>query len=325
MSGHYPGIDALPYLTGAFLAGLPISTSDMVGEIERHILGQRRGDVWCAPKAAVWPGDDRYIMATLGIASEPRIVACKALVLNPRNAMRNLPTLNSLITLLDAETGLPIALVDGNWVTTKRTAGLSAVAARRLARADSATAAFIGCGVQARGHLEAFGDLFPLREIRAFGRGSRNRDALCELARSRGLAAVACDSAREAIEGADIVVTTLNLVPEPVPFLDARWLRAGSFTAMTDLALPWLPETMSSFDRIVIDDREQEAKMKKPMVKSDLVAGDLAELVCGDLPGRQSEGERTTFAFRGVAIGDLALAALAYVRARSLGALPAGA
>jgi ornithine cyclodeaminase/alanine dehydrogenase len=315
--------DTLPYLTEALLSQLSISTTDMVSEIERLITGQRRGEVWCAPKAAVWPGDERFIMATLGVASEPRIVATKALVLNPRNAERGLPTLNSLITLLDGETGLPIAVVDGNWVTAKRTAGLSAVAAKRLARADSTTVAFIGCGVQARGHLEALSDLFPLREIRAFGRGSRNRDALCQLARSRGIAAMPCDAARAAVDGADLVVTTLTLVPEPVPFLDARWLKPGSFTTMTDLALPWLPETMSSFDRIIIDDLEQEAKMSKPMVKSSLVAGDLTELVCGDVPGRQSAGERTTFAFRGLAVGDLAVAGLAYVRAKSIGMLTA--
>ena len=315
--------DTLPYLTEALLSQLSISTTDMVSEIERLITGQRRGEVWCAPKAAVWPGDDRFIMATLGVASEPRIVATKALVLNPRNAERGLPTLNSLITLLDGETGLPIAVVDGNWVTAKRTAGLSAVAAKRLARADSTTVAFIGCGVQARGHLEALSDLFPLREIRAFGRGGRNRDALCQLARSRGIAAIPCDAARDAVDGADMVVTTLTLVPEPVPFLDARWLKPGSFTTMTDLALPWLPETMSSFDRIIIDDLEQEAKMSKPMVKSSLVAGDLTELVCGNVPGRQSAGERTTFAFRGLAVGDLAVAGLAYVRAKSIGLLTA--
>ena len=317
--------DNLPYLSERLLSQLSISTSDVVGEIERHIAGQRRGEVWCAPKAAVWPGDERFIMATLGVASEPRIVATKTLVLNPRNAERELATLNSLIALLDAETGLPIAVVDGNWVTAKRTAGLSAVAAKWLARADSASAAFIGCGVQARSHLEAMSDLFPLREIRAFGRGSRNRDLLCQLAQSRGMAAVPCDVAKAAVDGADIVVTTLPLIPKPEPFLDARWLKAGSFTTMTDLALPWLPETMSSFDRIIIDDLEQETKMSNPMVKSDLIAGDLTGLVCGEVVGRQSTSERTTFAFRGLAVGDLAVAGLAYVRAKSIGALKAEA
>src|SRR6476620_7283464 len=171
--------DKLPYLSEAFLDHLKISSLDLVSEIERQIIGQRRGEVWCAPKAVVLPGDDRYIMATLGVASEPRVLATKALVVNPRNAERGLATHNSLVTLLDSETGLPLALVDGNWVTAKRTARLSAVAATRLARDDASSAAFIGCGVQARSHREAFADLFPLREIRAFGRGGANRDALC--------------------------------------------------------------------------------------------------------------------------------------------------
>ena len=57
------------------------------------------------------------------------------------------------------------------------------------------------------------------------------------------------------------------------------------------------------------------------MVKAGLVAGDLTGLVCGDVPGRRTAGERTTFAFRGLAVGDLAVAGLAYVRAKSIGAL----
>jgi ornithine cyclodeaminase/alanine dehydrogenase len=311
----------LPYLSESFLDHLKISSQDVVAEIERQIAEQRRGKAWCAPKAVVRPGDDRFIMATLGVASEPSVLATKSLVLNQRNAERGLATLNSLITLLDSETGLPLALIDGNWVTAKRTAGLSAVAARRLARSESASIAFIGCGVQARGHLELLGDLFPIREIRAFGRGAKNRDALCRLAASRGMAAMACDAARDAVDGADIVVTTVTLAPEPVPFLDARWLKDGSFVAMTDLALPWLAETMSRFDRIVIDDLAQEAQMSKPMVRLELVAGDLSGLVGGDVPGRGSPGEATAFVFRGLAIGDLAIAGLAYVRAKAIGAL----
>jgi ornithine cyclodeaminase/alanine dehydrogenase-like protein (mu-crystallin family) len=104
MSSRCPIAGSLPYLSEAFLAQLHISTAEMVGEVERMIIGQRHGEVWCAPKAAIWPGDERFIMATLGVASEPSIAATKTLVLNPHNANRGLATLNSLITLLDGET-----------------------------------------------------------------------------------------------------------------------------------------------------------------------------------------------------------------------------
>jgi ornithine cyclodeaminase/alanine dehydrogenase len=124
----------LPYLSEPILEGLSITTDEVVDSIEQLIVGQQRGQVWCAPKVVVFPGDERYIMATLAAAEEPRIVATKSLVLNPRNRQRGLAAINSLVTLLDGETGLPLAVVDGNWVTARRTSGLSAVAAKRLAR-----------------------------------------------------------------------------------------------------------------------------------------------------------------------------------------------
>jgi ornithine cyclodeaminase/alanine dehydrogenase-like protein (mu-crystallin family) len=321
MNFQVSSAERLPYLSERLLEHLRISASDVVSEIERQIVGQKRGEVWCAPKAVVLPGDDRYIMSTLGVASEPRVLVTKSLVVNQRNAARGLPVINSLITLLDSETGLPLAAIDGNWVTGKRTAGLSAVAAKRLARSDSASVAFIGCGVQARAHLEALGDLFPLREMRAFGRGAHNRDALCRMAESRGMTAVACDTAQAAVEGADIVVTSVTLLPPPAPFLDAGWLKPGSFVVMVDLALPWFPKSMPAFDRIIIDDLAQEAAMSKPMIDPKLVAGDLTGLVCGDIAGRQNGSDRTSFAFRGMAVGDLAVAGLAYLRAKAAGAL----
>jgi len=322
MSDQPATLASLPYLSNPFLESLSITTEEVVDSIERLVVGERRGQVWSAPKAVVLPGDERYIMATLAATDEPRIVVTKSLVLNPRNPARGIAAINSLVTLLDSETGLPLAVMDGNWVTARRTAGLSAVAAKRLARPDSASIGFIGCGVEARSHLDAFCDLFPIREIRAFGRGTANRDALCRVAEARGLTAVASQSARDAIGSADLVVTSVTLLPNLEPFLDARWLKAGAFATMTDLSLPWLPESMSVFERIVIDDLEQEAKMSKPMVAQALVAGDLSGLVCGDMPGRKSAQERAAFVFRGLAIGDLALAGLAYRRAIATGALP---
>ena len=313
----------LPYLSAKSLDRFSITTGEVVDAVEQVIVGQRRGKVWSAPKAVVTPGDDRYIMATLAVTSDPPVMATKSLVLNPRNPEHGFPAINSIVSLLDAETGLPLAIVDGNWVTAWRTAGLSAVAAKRMARSDSAVIAFIGCGVQAHSHLDIFRDLFPLREIRAFGRGAANRDALCRAADARGLKAVASKSAKEAIGEADIVVTSVTLLPAPEPFLDARWLKAGCFVTMTDLAAPWHAEGMSAFQRIVIDDLEQEAKMSKPMVAPALVAGDLFGLVAGDVHGRKNAEERTAFVFRGLAVGDLALAALAYRRAKAKGMVPA--
>ena len=111
-ASEQPGPASVPYLSRSMLERLPITTDDAVDSIERLILGQRRGQVWCAPKSVVLPGDDRYIMATLAVADEPQVLATKSLVLNPRNRERGISVINSLVTLLDSETGLPLAIVE---------------------------------------------------------------------------------------------------------------------------------------------------------------------------------------------------------------------
>ena len=303
------------YLSQSSLQNLQLTTEDVVASIEHLIVGRNRQQVWNAPTAVITPPDGRYMMATLAAADDPPFLAVKALVLNPDNPKHDLKSINALVTLLDSHSGLPLAILDGHWVTAVRTAGLSAVAAKRLARPDASIAAFIGCGVQAHSHLQALAELFPLTQIRAFGRGAASRDAFCRSAEKMGLSVMASQTAQEAISDADLIVTSVTLSPQLVPFLDARWLKPGAFVTMTDLAASWLAESMPAFDRIIVDDLEQEASMPKPLVDPTLVCGDLSGLVNGSVPGRCSDSERTAFVFRGLALGDLAIAGLAYRRA----------
>ncbi|OQW84750.1 MAG: ornithine cyclodeaminase [Proteobacteria bacterium ST_bin16] len=303
------------YLSWDLLRSLQLTPQEIALSIEHLLLGRKRQQVWNAPKAVITPPDGRYMMATLAAADDPPFLAVKALVLNPDNPKNGLASINSLVTLLDSRSGLPLAVIDGNWVTAMRTAGLSAVAAKRLARPDASVAAFIGCGVQAHSHLQAFAALFPLKRIYAFGRGAGSRDVFCRSAEKMGLTAVASETAQEALRDADVIVTSVTLSPQLVPFLDARWLKPGAFVTMTDLAVPWLKESMVAFDRIIVDDLEQEASMPKPLVDPALVCGDLTGLVTGDVAGRCAANERTAFVFRGLALGDLAVAGLAYQRA----------
>ena len=305
----------LTYLSNSKLESLNISVDEAAVAIEHLIRGRSRSQVWNAPKSVITPPDGRYMMSTLSAADDPPFLAVKTLMLNPRNREKGLGDIHSLVTLLDSDTGVPLAVMDGNWVTALRTAGLSTVAAKRLARPESSVAAFIGCGVQANSHLAAFASIFPLTEIRAFGRGAANRDALCRTAEEMGLVAIPSRDAQDAVTGADLIVSSVTWSPKVVPFVDARWLKPGAFATITDIALPWFNEGMSAFDRIVIDDLEQEAQMPEPMVEPSLILGDLTGLVNGDVPGRSSDYERTAFAFRGLALGDLALAALAYQHA----------
>lgn len=303
---------SIPYLSRQQLDSLSLGVGEVCDSIEDLLRGQRQGKVWSAPKIAVTPSGGRYMMATLCVADEPPLMAVKSLALNPANTALGYEQINSVIVLHDSRTGLPVALVDGNWVTAVRTAGLSAVAAKRLANPDASVIAFIGCGVQARSHLQLFAELFPLQEVRAFGRGAKNRDRLCRMAQQLGLKVLSPATAQEALQGADLVVTSVTLDYAMEPFLDAHWLKPGSFATVTDLALPWRPESLPVFDRIIIDDLAQEQQMEKKMLDPVLVKGDLSGLAVGQCPERTGLQERLAFVFRGMGLGDLALAGLAY-------------
>jgi len=305
------------YLSTNELDSLSLSTQEIVDRIENLLVKQSQKQAWNAPKSVITPPDGRYMMATLSALDDPPFLATKSLILNPDNPKQGLPIINSLVTLLDSRTGIPLAIIDGNWITAIRTAGLTAVAAKYLARNDSSIAAFVGCGVQAHSHLRVLSESFPLKAIRAYNRSPKSRDAFCRTAEARGLTAIACETPHETIKDADIVVTSVTISPQLKPFLDANWLKPGVFVSMVDLAASWLPETMSAFDQIVIDDLEQESNMEKPLVNPALVSGDLFGLVNGKTAGRKNIDDKTAFAFRGLAIGDLALAGLAYQRFRN--------
>ena len=308
--------ESIPYLSGEKLAALKLSTPEIIESIENLIKGQAEETVWSAPKAVMLPADGRYMMAALAAADQPPFLAVKTVILNPRNSAKNLPQINGLVTMLDSDTGLPAAILDGNWITAVRTAGLSAVAAKYMARPDSSVIAFIGCGVQAKSHLDAFADLFPLEQVRVFGRGQANINSLCEAAEHKQLQAVRCDSGEEAISKADLIVTSITYSAGLDPFLDANCLQAGAFAAITDLGVPWDKASFSALNQVIIDDLGQEAALPNKLAPPESVSGDLSGLVLGKFSGRDTVDDRNAFLFRGHALGDLALAALALQRSR---------
>jgi ornithine cyclodeaminase/alanine dehydrogenase len=263
------------------------------------------------------------MMAALAAADYPAILVVKSVILNPRNSDKKLPQINGLVTALNSDTGLPVAILDGNWITAVRTAGLSAVAAGRMARKESSVIAFVGSGVQAHSHLTAFAEMFPLEQVRIFGRGQANIDSLCELAESLALSPLRCASGDEAARPADLVVTSVTFAAEMLPFLDARRLKPGTFAAITDLGVPWIKDSFSTFDQITIDDFAQEATFPNKLVAAQYISGDLSGLVLGKFSGRDRAADRNTFIFRGHALGDLALSALALRKSGVVGAAPA--
>ena len=116
-----------------------------------------------------------------------------------------------------------------------------------------------------------------------------------------------------------MVVSSVTLSFDLEPFVDARWLKPGAFASITDVATPWVSEGMNAFDVAIIDDQEQEKASPKKMVSAELVAGDLKGLVTGETTAAFDASRRSAFVFRGLAVGDFAVASLAFSRAVAAG------
>jgi len=304
------------YLCDDDLASLGIQPDDVADAIESALLAKSKGNLLTSPKAALLPGDGRYVMSTLAVGSDD-IVVVKTVGVFPDNAARGLPAINGAIQVLDAKTGLLRAVLDANWITAVRTAALSAVAARRLANPNSRTIAFVGCGVQASSHLAAFRTMFPLERVLAIGRGRTNIERFCAEATELGFDASESD-VDLALAEADIVVTSVTLDYTVDPFLNGSLLKPGAFAAITDLFIPWHETSSSAFDTIVVDDLEQESTADKPMVPASQITTDLTGLISrNDLTW--SEDRRSAFAFRGISLGDYAAALLVLNRAEDQG------
>ncbi|MCY4180104.1 MAG: ornithine cyclodeaminase family protein [Litoreibacter sp.] len=304
---------SIPYLSQSDLEALGLSTQQIVDSVKDVIKGSSEGRVWSAPKAAFAPpDDDRYMMAALAAMDGPSLLAVKTVVLNPENTANGLPQINGLVTMLDSVTGLPVAILDGNWITAVRTAGLSATAATYLARKDASTIGFVGCGVQARSHFDAFADLFPLEQMKMFGRGQANMDLLAERARANGLSVETCESGQAVADSVDLLVTTVTHTGGAEPFLDASTMKPGSFATVVDLAAPWKRESFGALDLVCVDDLVQEKALQNKLCNPNHITGDLSGLVLGTSTARSDPAERSAFVFRGHALGDLALSSLAW-------------
>jgi ornithine cyclodeaminase len=248
-------------------------------------------------------------------------LACKLVTLFPHNTDRH--THQAVIAVFDPENGTPLALMDGTYITATRTAAGSALATRLLAREDAEVLAILGTGVQAHSHARALPRVRAFTEIRVAGRDRARAEAL---ASELGQQARAVDSYEEAIRGADVVAATTH-TQEPV--VRREWLAPGAHVNSVGLNPGGreLDEQTVADALIVVESRES-ALAPPPAgapelagVRPDQVHAELGELVAGTKPGRTSPEEITLYKSVGVAVQDVAAAALvlAAAKGRSMG------
>lgn len=240
------------------------------------------------------------------------------------NVKLGLPSLNGLMVLFSADTGLVEALLlDNGYLTAVRTAAAGGMAAKHLARADAAVAAIFGAGEQARLQLEALTLVRPIKEAKIWARrADQAADAAAELSARLGIAVTAAESARDAVRGADIVVTT---TPATEPVLMADWLEPGQHvTAMgsdSDHKNELEPACLTRADLYVCDRQSQcmalgelRPAVAAGLVREDAVFPEIGQIVAGVAQGRTGADQITICDQTGTGVQDTAIATLARQR-----------
>src|SRR5213594_3200957 len=228
-------------------------------------------------------------------------LGAKLVTFYPKNV--GIHTHHAVIVMFKAETGEPLAVMDGRLITEMRTAAASAVATQRLARSDAAVLGILGSGVQAKSHLEALRHVRSFREVRVWS--PRNAPAFAE---RHGVKAV--PSAADAVRGADVVVVAAS---STTPILQGRWLSPGTHVNAIGATRPdWreLDDDLVTTARIFVDSREAALRESGDVIAARSEVTEIGAVVAGVDPGRRSAEEITLFKSVGVAVEDLAAAAL---------------
>ena len=213
-------------LTEAHVTAL-LPLTDLIASMETALARFSAGDVLQPVRTvlSVGPTKAYYGLMPAYVADPPQLGA-KIVTVFAENHRRGLPSHLATIFLLDPDTGALIALMDGRYITEARTAAVSAVSARHMARPDAATLAILGTGVQARSHLEALAAVRPIRDVRVWSPTAASRERfVAEMSGHVPAAITAAASAEAAVRDADIIVLVTS---SPTPVLEAAWVAPGA-------------------------------------------------------------------------------------------------
>ena len=243
------------------------------------------------------------------------------------NHVLGLPSELGLLTLYDSLTGMPVAIVSASRLTEMRTGALTALGARHLARPEARVLGHVGSRGSAYWNVRLLDHIFDFEEIRVHSRRAESREAFAHrLEDDLGRPVRVTESWEECLRGADVMVEASRL-ERPQPLLRTRWVEPGA------LVIPY--GTMSAvelsltdvMDKVVVDDWGQCRAGKFGALREHVdtgrltdrtLHGELAQILVGERPGRESDRERILFWHRGLATSDIALGHALVEKARSL-------
>jgi alanine dehydrogenase len=308
-----------------------VSMDDLIEAMARALAAFSAGDV-VQPLRSVLPVGQpgRFLGVMPAWVPGASALGAKLVTVFPDNLARRLPTHRATIVLIDPDSGELLAVMDGRYLTEARTAAVSAVSAKHLAAPGPATLAIVGSGVQARSHLEALARVRELAEVRVWSPTAAHRDRFVADMAARVAAPVrAVATAGAAARGAGLIALTTAAT---TPVLSSAEVADGAHVCAVGACRPDQREmdgALVARARVFVDSREaalHEAgdlmiPIREGRFGAGHVAAELGDVAAGRAPGRTSPFQVTIFKSLGLAVEDVAAAALVYARAceRGLG------
>lgn len=307
------------YLSQTDVVAVGLGMAEVIQLVEKAFDEKGHGRVEMPPKPGIHPGEgDNFIHAMPAYIPALQSAGVKWVSGFPGNAKKGLPYISGLLILNDPETGIPLAVMDCEWITAMRTAAATAVAAKRLARPESAKLGVLGCGVQGIANTEALHALFPIQEVFAYDLLPAAVDKFSQTVQKKlGLRVTPVQTAQAAVTGCDLVVTAGPILKKPHKTIKAGWLARGAFASLVDFDSYWEPAALKEVDKFCTDDLNQFLYYQSIgyFQGTPPIHADLGELVAGLKPGRKTVTERTIACNLGLALDDMAVAPTIYQRA----------
>ena len=274
-------------------------------------------------------GRDAFALMPAAL-NEPSALGAKVITVFPGNDATPYDSHQGAVLLFDTEHGRLIGILDASTITALRTAAVTAVATRLLARPHARTLALLGAGVQAETHLESVSLVRSIDEVRVWSRSGDRAHRFAEKFAGAGTRIVVCPTAREAVDGADVVCTVTS---SRDPVLCGDWLVPGTHVNAVGASLATSRELDSAAvakARLYVDRRESTLNeggdflvpKREGLIGDDHIVGEIGDLLVEPprIQGRRSDQEITLFKSLGLAIEDLAAARRIYDRAMATGA-----
>ncbi|MEP7290307.1 MAG: ornithine cyclodeaminase family protein [Chloroflexota bacterium] len=284
-----------------------------------------RGDAILPLRPVLWLPDKRGALGIMpSYLGDIGAMGLKVVSVFPGNHGTQYDSHQGAVLLFETEYGQLLAMIDATELTAIRTAAVSGVATRLLARQDATNLAILGSGVQARTHLDSMLTARPFQRVRVWSRNPDNAQRFADHASERhGIRVEVSPSAQVAVEGADVICTTTS-AREPI--LMGEWIAPGTHVNAVGSSVAFsreLDTAAMAKARLYVDRRESTINeagdflfaKKEGAISDDHILGEIGELLLGKVQGREAGYEITLFKSLGLAVEDLAAANHIYRKA----------